>query len=253
MTAAMATSPPAARERTLSVTSEFGALDFAYPDSGNMGEHVRAILTGKTYPLPARPPGYRFDTVVDIGANVGASALWFLAQRPRRLVCFEPARDNFAYLRRNVGSLPGVEMRPWALFDRDGESKLYHGRSQNMQHSLVRSIETGEATETIALRRASAAFAELGIDSASLLKVDTEGSEVPILTDLAAILPRVDMLYVEYHSERDRRDIERMLGAEFMLAFAEAAHPHRGVNLYLASRLGDAVPAYAAMALSRPS
>lgn len=242
-----------ADEKTLTISSDLGTVPFFYPDAGNMGAHVRAILTGATYPWPATPVGYAFDTIVDIGANVGASALWFGARKPRRLVCFEPAEANVALLRRNLAALSGVEINSFGLFGYDREVRLFHGRNQNMQHSVVPSIETGDESETIALRRASSVFAELEISAISLLKLDTEGCEVPILRDMAGMLPRIDMIFVEYHSERDRKEIDSMLTPLFVLSFADSRHPHRGVNLYVANRIVEAVPIYTAMALDRPT
>ena len=242
----------AAPEKILTIASEFGALRFAYPDSGNMGEHVRATLKGEVYPWPAVPETYAFDAIVDIGANVGAAALWFAARKPRRLICFEPAAGNVALLRRNLAAVPGAEICPYGLWDRDETRPLFHGNNQVMQHSLVRSVETGAEAETATLRRASAAFAELKIDAVSLLKIDTEGAEVAILRDLAAFLPRIDMIYIEYHSEADRRAIDALLPG-FVLVRAEARHAHRGVNLYQAQRIVEAMPLHAALALGRPT
>jgi hypothetical protein len=93
----------------------------------------------------------------------------------------------------------------------------------------------------------------LGVDRISVLKIDTEGCEVPILTDIAAMLPKVDILYLEYHSEQDRREIDAMLARDFTLGTAHAKHPHRGVLMYMANRMLAGVPDYANMALPRPN
>ena len=237
----------------MSVVGAWGNRQFRYADPNNkLDSAIREILAGKAYPLPIRPPNYVFDTIVDVGANVGASALWFLSQNPRRLVCFEPSAENFAHLQSNLAGLPNVEAHQYGLFSRDVDVPLYRGKHQNMQNSVVRSVETTDVAETIKLRRATTAFAELGVDRISVLKIDTEGCEVPILADIAALLPRVDMIYAEYHSEQDRREIERTLTPQFVLGFANGKHPHRGVNLYLANRLVAAVPIYGALALKRP-
>jgi len=246
--------PPAkpVTERTLSIASEFGPLRFTFRDSGNMDEHVRATISGATYPWPGMPTGYVYDTIVDVGANIGASALWFMSCKPKRLVCFEPSQESLTLLRRNLSALPGVEIHPWGLFDRDREVRLYHGRRQSMQHSVVPSIETRDEFETIALRRAATVFAELKLGAISLLKIDTEGCEVPILCDIVEMLPRIDAIYVEYHSERDRKEIDAILSPLFILSRADSKHPHRGVILYVAQRVVDAVPIYGAMELKRP-
>jgi FkbM family methyltransferase len=240
--------------KVLNLVTNWGDRQLHYSDPNNkLLIAIREILSGKAYPTPAKPEGYVLDTIVDVGANIGASALFFLAQNPRRMVCFEPSAENFGFLRQNLTGLANVETYQWGLFSRDCDVPLYRGKHQNMQNSVIKSIETGDAYETIKLRRASAVMAELNIDRISILKLDTEGCEVPILTDLAALLPKVDLLYLEYHSEQDRRDLDAILAPNFILATAEAKCPHRGVNLYMAKRMVDGVPIYGAMALPRPA
>jgi FkbM family methyltransferase len=239
--------------RVFNLVTLWGSRPFYAPHGGNIIEEVQEIISGSTYRLPAQPPGYQFDVVVDVGANIGASALWFLTLPPRRLICLEPSSESFGLLEKNVAGLPNVEIYPWGLFGRDCEVPLYRGRNQAMQNSVVKSVETGEVCETIKLRRASTALAELGVDRISVLKIDTEGCEVPILADIAALLPKVDILYLEYHSEQDRRDIEAMMASHFILGTSNAKHPHRGVNMYMANHMIAGVPTYNAMALTRPS
>lgn len=238
--------------RVFDLATHWGNRPFYAPKGGNIVEQVQEIISGSTYRLPAQPPGYKFDVVVDVGANIGASALWFLTLPPRRLICLEPAAESFNLLKRNVAGLPNVEVYPWGLFGRDCDVPLYRGRNQTMQNSVIKSVETTEIYETIRLRRASTVLAELGVDRISILKIDTEGCELPILTDIVALLPKVDILYLEYHSEQDRRDIEAMMAKDFILGTAIAKHPHRGVNMYMANHMIAGVPTYQAMALTRP-
>ncbi|HEY1719832.1 MAG TPA: FkbM family methyltransferase [Magnetospirillaceae bacterium] len=240
--------------RVLKLVTNWGERELHYADPNNkLRPAIQDILSGKAYPATARPQGYVLDTIVDVGANIGASALHFLTQTPRRMICFEPSAENYGFLKQNLTGLANVETYQFGLFSRDCDVPLYTGRHQQMQNSVIKSIETGDAYETIKLRRASSVLSELNVDRISVLKIDTEGCEVPILNDIAAMLPRVDMLYLEYHSEQDRRDIDTMLAAGFILATAEAKCPHRGVNLYLAKRMVDGVPIYGAMALPRPN
>ncbi len=219
-------------------------LPFTFPNSGNMGDHLRNILAGKDYPLPPLPPDFRIETVVDIGANVGAAALWFLGAAPEaRVVCFEPARQNHDCLVHNLKQFPNAEAHPWGLFSTDRELTLHLGASQCMQHSIYSSRETGAATETVALKDAAAQFDALGLDRVTILKVDTEGCEVPILERLGDRLNAVAILYLEWHSDDDRRRIDALLAPRFLLAHAVATFPHRGNACYLAREVAARVPA----------
>src|SRR5476649_1813666 len=85
-------------------------IPFEFPVGGNIMDHIQEILGGKTYPVSLLPQGYRNDVIVDAGANVGASALWFLGAAPdARIVCFEPAAHNYRCLSRNLASFPRAE------------------------------------------------------------------------------------------------------------------------------------------------
>lgn len=68
-----------------------------------------------------------------------------------------------------------------------------------------------------------------------------EGCEVQIIGDLGARLEGADIIYIEWHSEEDRRAIDDLLG-KFILAQSLCAMPHRGSDTYLAKRIAEAVP-----------
>ena len=58
--------------------------------------------------------------IVDIGANVGSFAAWALKRWPGAHVqCYEPLQDNFALLKKNLGSLEGqsISLNNFAIGD----------------------------------------------------------------------------------------------------------------------------------------
>jgi hypothetical protein len=91
---------------------------------------------------------------------------------------------------------------------------------------------TSQQRERIKLRRISTWLDEQKLDRISVLKIDTEGAEMAILEDLRPRLANIDAIYVEYHSEDDRRAIDAMLGERFVLYHGVADHPHRGTFCY---------------------
>ena len=80
-------------------------------------------------------------------------------------------------------------------------------------------------------------IAEHGISRIGLLKLDTEGSEVPILRDLEDFLDRIDAVFLEYHSEADRLEIDRILSSRFDLCKATIDLVHRGTLAYVAKAI----------------
>lgn len=223
---------------------------FRYPAAGNMDAHIQAILSGKEYRLP-KLEGYRPDLIIDIGANVGASTVYFAAVFPDvPIVSIEPAPENLVWLARNTADLAQVTRLGFGLGVRDGRLRLYRGASQPMQNSLHPSIETAADFDEVVIRRARDALGGPGAlaDARSaLLKLDCEGGEVAILEDLAPLLDRVDLVLVEYHAEADRLALDRRLQEHFQLYAARADWPHRGRNHYVARRLSRRFPALDAL------
>lgn len=243
-----------AAAKTLRINTSPAPIDFAYPDTGNMAELVRKVLEGAEYPILGLP-GYNPRLIVDIGANVGAAAIYLAQHYPSAEVhCYEPSRENLAFLTRNITSFPRLHAHPFGLHDRDQEIDLFFGASTSMQCSVIPSQETGSRTERIALKRARPELERIGLGAGGcVLKLDTEGCEVPILRDLGDRLDAVDLLYLEYHAELDRRALDGMMAAhDLTLAWMRADHPHRGTALYVARRLMTAFPILDTLRLDRP-
>ena len=58
--------------------------------------------------------------IIDLGANIGASAVWFSVVFPRsQIICFEPDRSNFKLLEINTLGL-NVELHQAAIGATDG-------------------------------------------------------------------------------------------------------------------------------------
>jgi FkbM family methyltransferase len=210
---------------------------FQFPDTGNIRQNISRILSGHEYSgLPMR--GYQASVIVDIGANVGASALWFHNCFPdARLYCYEPSPTNLRFLKHNVAPIERIHVLEYGLSDRDDEVKLFIGALHYMQNSVIPNVETQQRFEMAQLRRASTELVRAGIEAISILKLDTEGCEVPILRDIAAWIPAIDLAFIEYHSEEDRQVIEDLFRPAHALARAKSDLPHRGTNLYVARRV----------------
>lgn len=243
-------SPPI---RTATIRDGNNSYPLRLPALPSMDRMVREILSGETYPVyeQANDPS---TTIVDIGANIGAASLFFLLRLPQaQLFAFEPVAESYALLRENLQPFPQARTVHVGLFSRDTVMDLYGGKLDCTQNSVSANLETGDVCGQITLRRASAEFRRLGIERVNLMKIDTEGCEVPILEDLADWLPRIDQIYVEYHSEEDRLALDALLAAGFLLCRSRCDGPHRGTNLYVARRVIEADPRTALVRLSRPA
>ncbi len=204
-----------------------------YPDAGNMAAHIANILAGVDYPL-VPIPDFRPRAVIDVGANVGAAALYFLSRYPSsRVWCFEPAPANVAYLRRNTGFTDRIEVCPYGLYSRTVRAPLYQGKSQCMQHSVYPGPEVTDRATPVELRCAAEELAGV-TEEPWLLKIDVEGAELAVLQSLGPLLVRAGVIYLEYHSERERLAFDELLARDFLLWRSSAQFPHRGNVAYVA-------------------
>lgn len=222
--------------------------DFRFPAEGNLEAIVLSILGGQEYPT-LRLPGWAPHTIVDVGANVGASALFFaLAYPEARIRCFEPSADTARWLEDNTSWLEQVSVRRVGLHQEEQQVRLYKGTTQCAQASIARSIETTEVFEDISLVPAHEAIGIVA--DPAILKLDTEGCEVPVLRDLGEDVDLFDVIYVEYHSERDRRAIDALLGERFSLWKSKAHAVHRGTAAYVNARILQGWPAMGALEIN---
>jgi FkbM family methyltransferase len=155
--------------------------------------------------LPSRD---EVRTIVDVGANVGASALFWRARYPgARLLCFEPVAENFTLLLQNLAAYASTECHNEGLGSADAELELIAspGAGNEGGWSLYQRGQKGdESRRRVAIRRSGARLAELGVQSIDILKVDTEGYEGEILRGLEPeLLARTSYITGELHGERD--------------------------------------------------
>ncbi len=168
--------------------------------------------------------------ILDIGANIGASTLYFAANYPQaRILAFEPFLESYELLVRNVEGLQHISTFDFGLLDRDQQAPLHLG----LQDSATNSIAVVKRAPQVRAGRAARAAPCLPNKAwrkRTLSKLDTEGSELPILRSMSALVVRV--IYIEFHHEADRSEIDRMLSPTHMLIFGHITAPHRGELCY---------------------
>jgi FkbM family methyltransferase len=184
------------------------------------------------------------QVVMDVGANIGAAAVYFSLLYPEaRIFAFEPARAPYELLSTNTRDRDNVHAYNFGLFSSDVEGvQLYSGDVDSGTSSIGRSKMTTAQSEAITLRSVADWLAANSITRIDVLKIDTEGCEVPIMRAIRGLIPTIKVVYLEYHSEDDRREIDRLLEHTHALVGGRIAIVHRGELTYVAK---DAFPSEA--------
>lgn len=180
-----------------------------YVRGGRSDFHMfhRIFLRDEYHLAPLLAAG--FDTVVDLGGNVGTFSAR-IAPHCKRVVTCEPVPENCDRMDKNLGGYPNVHRRAVAVSDRETVLRIFSPREaktsgvwssyrEGHEHHL-----TDAAVEVPALSL-DTLFREEGIDSVDLLKIDVEGAEYAILYAAEHLLGRVRRIHGEFH-DVDRAD-----------------------------------------------
>lgn len=182
---------------------------------------VRSILRGRTYTVPDELAGVR--VVLDVGANVGATSVYFACLFPEAEVhAFEPAEATFRLLEKNARPFPSIRPHHHGLLDRDADVDLFHGAVGPGQASIHGDRDgVRSSSERVQVRSAGEWLKEQAFERIDVLKIDTEGCEVAIIESMREWLGGVRVVYFEFHSREDRARLEAVLSETHTLVLAK--------------------------------
>lgn len=145
-------------------------------------------------------------TILDVGANVGAFALWAMRRFPySKIVCYEPIPRLFMVLKDNV-DFYGIETNMKAISTEedltlcvdysvpDAAGKDFKLQGANIEQIKVDTVHPKD------------------VGCFDLIKINTEGAEVDIVPNLD--LSKTHVVMVESHSDSKRRFIEDFMYSE---------------------------------------
>lgn len=133
--------------------------------------------------------------ILDCGANVGVSCLYFLKRFPNaRITAFEPDPKVFAYLKDNLTNAggTGIDLIPKAVWTSVATLQFQSEGADGGR------IGNGEGKNVIKI--ATVRLRDFLTESVDLLKIDIEGAETEVVLDIAPLLENVMNIFVEYHS-----------------------------------------------------
>lgn len=137
--------------------------------------------------------------IIDAGANIGLSIIFFKRLFPRsRIVAFEPDPDIYDLLVKNVAAqgYTDVDLRRSAVWTKN-ENLTFYSEGSLSGSTEVDFLSSGRATTVSAERLKSLLEKVCKVD---FLKIDIEGAESPVLRDIESEMMKVENLFFEYHS-----------------------------------------------------
>lgn len=164
----------------------------------------RQIFVTREYDsLCKRIPNAR--VIVDLGANVGYSAVYFLERYPEaRCICLEPDARNFEVLLKNVARYGDrVRCEKAAIWDNDGSVTLDDGGFVGNEWGIR--VQEGLAMGAVRALSMATVLSSFSPAGADILKMDVEGAEKVVLgKSCEAWLASVRSICVELHGEESK-------------------------------------------------
>lgn len=145
-------------------------------------------------------PGFVPQVIVDAGANIGASTLYFRKRFPgARILAIEPEPSNFAILCRNMEGYSNISCINAALWACDGWLSLQNPSAEHYAYRYDVSDGPEGLTKCVS---PETLMMESGIEVIDIFKMDIEGAEDQLFrSDKIVWMHRVRMLIVELHEQ----------------------------------------------------
>ncbi|MEQ9062889.1 MAG: FkbM family methyltransferase [Vicingaceae bacterium] len=154
---------------------------------------VNEVFCREDYPVSGDE-----KTIIDIGSNIGISALYFLNACPEsKLFLFEPNPANIETLRANMAPYPErVSIEEYAVSDSSGmlrfgveESGRYGGLNLELERQIkVKCLDINQVLSEVLTSS----------NSIEILKLDTEGAEIDTINSISIEhINQIDRIYFE--------------------------------------------------------
>ncbi len=169
-------------------------------------------------------------TVVDIGANIGDSSVFFALKGASRVIAFEPSYANFLTLQENI-HLNVLDTKILPLHNgvsaKDRIIKLPVSISGGIINALNDQSTEGINIEMISIEKVIKQY------NPQVIKIDCEGCEYEIFEDLSAdLLQKIESITGEYHDKGFDIINKKLRNAAFETTYQK----HKSTGLFTAYR-----------------
>jgi len=138
----------------------------------------------------------RTPVIIDAGANIGASALWFAREFPRaRVVAVEPDPANAAACRGNTAAHPNIVLHEAAIGSAPGHVELHNPARAAWAHRATRS-ESPVGIEVVTIPELVASVPN---GTLFVVKIDIEGFESDLFASNIDWIDEAAAILVETH------------------------------------------------------
>ena len=138
-------------------------------------------------------------TILDLGANIGLSALYFAARFPNaQIVGLEPDKENFEIAVRNTEAYKNIQLINKGVWNKKSFIDIVDANSRKDAFMVVETSSPSAASiEAVSINDIMQQQHWKTID---ILKIDIEGSEKELFAEnFQSWLPHAKLIFVEVH------------------------------------------------------
>ena len=209
-------------------------------------ETIAEIVDNDCYQLKSMEfIGAKEQIILDIGANVGVSALVLSRIKNARIYCFEPLPENCARIEENVrkNSVNDVKIISKAVAKTDGKILLEMIPDQSVSARIPLGGQSTSAVKAVEVEAISMAtiLDTLNIKTIDLIKIDCEGGEYDIIDQIdISLAQRIRYISLEVHDispNKNFRNLSKQLQElGYRLKYNPEVFGRAGLNHLLAFR-----------------
>lgn len=138
---------------------------------------------------------FKDQVVLDVGANIGAFAIFARDNGASKIICFEPEEENFALLQENCQGEVFNLFNKALLNTTEKKKRLYKNSGKNKGiHSFYISRSRTDSREVLVENF----YDILELYKPTVVKIDTEGSEYHMF-DYSRPIEHVSQICIELH------------------------------------------------------
>ena len=166
--------------------------------------------------------GKNADTIIDAGANIGLTTLYFLKYYPNAvIVCVEPEPENYAMLLMNTRSYKNVTCLNKGLWSNTARLRIRDLRTDSWAFEVMETTNENDSFPAVTI---SDILAERHLPTVDILKIDIEGSEREVFDTGAQWIDQVKYVMVEIHEDMRKGAHQSVMNLMTQYGFSHTAN-----------------------------
>lgn len=176
------------------INSPFSHLSIKLKDAIDNGDVIGVYLEEIYQDLPVKG-----NTVIDIGANIGDSSIYFALKGSKKVIALEPFPRNYEMAKKNI-ELNNFSNKIDLLLAGCSSRNNFLIMDPNLNSGVDSKIIESKNGLKIPFMTLNQIVKDYKVDKKSILKIDCEGCEYDVILSASSeILQTFSHIFIEYH------------------------------------------------------